>query len=40
MVAEGMDKEAELPTKKKRKKGLRIQGEKATKEADPCERNR
>lgn len=26
MVAEGMDKEAKLPAKKKRKKGLRIKG--------------
>ncbi|XDA81396.1 hypothetical protein R6Z07F_011327 [Ovis aries] len=31
MVAEGMDKEAELPTKKKRKKGLRIKGKRRRK---------
>ncbi|XP_055276066.1 zinc finger BED domain-containing protein 6 [Moschus berezovskii] len=31
MVAEGMDKEAELPTKKKRKKGLRSKGKRRRK---------
>lgn len=31
MVAEGMDKEAKLPAKKKRKKGLRIKGKRRRK---------
>lgn len=38
MVAEGMDKEAKLPAKKKRKKGLRIKGKRRRKKTDPCKK--